>query len=554
MTDKIHPSSIKLHKKILKPQNKEFAWIKHHYTQLIIIAIIVYAIIYSVLVSIGPAKTGDDMAYAGLAIQTIHGAFHETNYIYTVRFLQVFPIAFFYEILGVNGFSSAAWDITSFVLSVIIAYFLGKELYNKKVGLIAALLMCFFPLVLQYTGTMSDDTPVMMFVSLTILALLYARKRNSKKWYFASGALVISAPLVTPLGFIIIPFLAGYLAIELLRRKLSINRITLYFVVGLLFSGILLMIINYILSGNPLITITLNGYYYSQVGTPGFATAGALAGPLYYVHVIFPYNLSSLLYNAAMGKNVSVSNLFENNVAGFFFYAFIICTAYLIAKRERRAYLPLLWFTIMFVYLSVGPEYITLKPFYYLLMIRLNRYLLPIAIPVVIIISMGVARFIEDEKRQKRKIIRIIFSSLAIIFIITMSIPLNLFWYHTKIVTEYDMQQIGYYISNLPNTTKIFYLNGLSEVIVFSGAQNPNRFYAYDQISNCSALPTGAYVVVPKYVEYYNLAYTPNPSNYCPGWKLVLYPRLDENFSTAVTGQGIVFRAKLYYIEQNNSK
>ena len=338
-------------------------WVRAHYAETLLIIILVYAAVYAISTSVGPSYNGDDMAYAGVALQVVHGVYHETSYIYTVRFLQIFPIAAFY-LLGVGALSSAAWNVLSFVLTVMIVYLLGKELSGKRAGLVAALIFCFFPEVLNYTGTMSDDIPLMMFTSLTVLVLLYAIRKNSKVWYFASGAMLLTPMLVTPLGFLIFPFVLVYLLIELTRKRLSVDRTTLYFVYGFVVSVLILCGINYALSGNPLITFTLNLHYYSMPGAPGYGTLGALAGPDYYLNVVFPYNFSSFVYNALAKGSISSIDLWQNNTGGLYFYAFVICAFYLIIKRDRRAYIPLLWFTVMFVYLSIGPENISFSPEY----------------------------------------------------------------------------------------------------------------------------------------------------------------------------------------------
>ncbi len=528
-------------------------WFRKHYAELLIISILVYAAFYAVATSVGPSYNGDDMAYASVALQIIHGTYHESTYIYTVRFLQIFPIAAFY-LLGVGYLSSSAWNVLSFVITVGLVYLLGKELSGKNVGLVAALAFSFFPEVLNYTGTMSDDIPLMMFTSLTILCLMYAVRSNSKKWYFICGALLITPMLVTPLGFLIFPFVLVYLLIELLRKKLSINRTTLYFVYGIAASVVVLCAVNYLLSGNPLITFTLNFNYYSKPGVPGYGTLGALAGPNYYVNIIFPYDLTSFIYNLLVNHSISQISFWENNTVGLFFYAFAISAVYLILKRDRRAYVPLLWFGVMFAYLSIGPENLTFSPFSYTLMIRLDRYMMPLVASVVLTIAIAVARFVEDGRYHKDTLGRLAISIAALAFLVIMAVPLNTFWYQSKISQLSDQMQIANYISGLPNSTRIYYVNGLSQVIIFSGAVNYSRFQAYDQVSNCGSLPDGAYVVVPKNVEYYNLNYTPNPLPYCPGWKLAFSPKNEGNYSSDVVAQSYVFMADLYYIASNSIK
>ncbi len=524
---------------------------EHKGTYLLLAIIVTYAVSYSLLTAVGPSKYGDDMAYAGLSVQIIHGGYAETLYIYTVRFLQIFPIALFYLIFGVGLLTSAAWNIASFVITVIATFFLGKELYNERVGLLSSLLMCFFPLVVKFTGTMSDDLPLMMFIALAVLSLVCAHKRNSKRWYFAAGMLVLAPIFTTPLGFVLLPFIFTYLFIEFLRKKIKPDRTTLFFVYGLLVALTIVAAINFLGTGNPLFSFTSNAHYYSQVGTPGYATAGVPPTLPFYFETMFPYKILQTIYDHLSSGNFNPISLWRDidtinyNSAGFYFYIFVIAAIYLIAKKEKRAYIPLLWFAVVFAYLEIGPENISLNPFSYLILIRLDRYLIPIAIPVAIIISMGIVKFLEATRKISKP--RLLLSTAVILFLIVTAIPVNEIGHGVLVADASDMMMIAGYIKTLPTNVTVYYLNGLSEVEIYSGAQNPTRFLTYDQISNCSLLAKGSYVVMPKYVQYYSLDYTPNPQPYCPSWQLVFNPTF-PNLSAEVTSSSQVFRADLYYI------
>ncbi len=531
--------------------------IRLNYAYIILAVILVYSAVYAVSTAVGPSNYGDDLSYAGLALQIIHGHYSESaSNIYTVRLLQIFPIAFFYKAFGVGLLTSAAWNISSFVLSILIAFFIGKELYNEKVGVISALLLSFFPLVVTYIGTMSDDLPLMLFTSLAVMAIVYARSRNSKKWHFATGLLVLTPLLVTPLGVLILPFLLVYILVELGRKKIAINRRTLYFAYGLIVALVLLTSFNYFEAKSPLITFSLNENYYSQVSTTGYATAGAVPSvPSYYIAGMFPYKIITTLYESLASRQFNPISIWHNiytvnyNEFGFFMYFFVIAAIYLVIKKESRAYIPLLWFGIIFAWLDIGPEHITLMPFNYLLMIRLLRYMMLVAVPIVVVMAMGIVKFVESNKKQRG--LRVALSAILVVFLIATAIPVNALNRNIQIVQAYDMRVIGSYISKLPDNTRIYYLSGLEEPMIYSGAQNLSRFYLYDEGESCTQVKPGSYLVFPKYDTYYNFA--PNSLENCTNWKLVLYPELTQNYSYQVIGASYVFRAELYYVPYQNS-
>ena len=531
---------------------------------LLLAAIIVFALVYSIVFDGGPSFFGDDTAYTGLAAQIAQGVFRENSYIFSIRLLQIFPIALFYKLFGIGILTSSAWDITSFLGMIAVAFFLGKELYDEKAGLIASLLTAFFPLVLQLSATVSDDIPMAFMASLTLLALLYGQRKNSKKWYFAAGMLLPSAFLVTPEGIIVVMFAVLYLLIEVLRGKIRLfgkKSEFPYFFCGLLAAIALLCIVNYALSGNPLITFTVTSHFYSTVG--GNNTIPSTNTDLkFYPQNMFQYNLLAVLRDSIGAKSVSPiigflqfqarGGLSSNNTAGYFFYAFVVAAAYLLITREKKAYYVLLWFLVGFGYLEFGPMHVSLSPFSYLLSYRLGRFLTFIAVPTALVIAIAAAK-IADAKKPRSKAIGIGIAVTGIFILVVNAVPINMFWYSSLYASRYDQMQIAEYLSALPNTVPIYGSGAFALVLADMGYSNLSRFYVYDNIKSCSGIPAGSYVIIPKYQSVFGLNYTPNVTRYCSNWQLVLDPIVDRSFSQDVNGTAMPFEAKLYYIPKNST-
>jgi len=518
----------------------------------IISAIVLYAFIYSVVNVGGPSFYGDDTVYLSLAYSVLAGTFHESSYIFTVRLLQIFPISFFYALFGINMLSSSLYDIISFVLTVFIVFLIGRELYNNVAGITAALLLSFFPLVVRLSATISDDIPMMFITSLVMLSIIMAEKYNSKKWYFVSGLSAIASPIVTPEGFIIIPIVVVFILIELFRRKMRISRVSMFFIYGLLAAGIALMLANFVLSGNPLITLTVNGHFYSAVGKPNTipSTNTNLA---FYIGTMFPYNILSTFTSNMLHNNIASAFSFlfpsffvPDSRVGFYMYFVVIAFVYLLVKRDRHAYVPMLWFLLGFSYLEFGPMHISLHPFEYLLSYRLGRFLTLIAPPAVLILGIAVASAVERGHKIRRSI-GIVLSVAAVVFLIATSIPINANWHETLVCQRNDQIAIANYLSGLPSSTKIYFSGFASLVPIYMHFDNLSRFYAYDQIANCSAIPANAYVIIP-YFRLFNLNYTPNPQTYCPNWQLVFAPQLPAGCTALQVQDSVPFEAKLYHV------
>ncbi len=110
-----------------------------------------------------------------------------------------------YFIFGLSA-KIAAFSITFyFLLAIILTYLIGKEIYNKKIGLLSAVLFSFFPIIFGMSRLYFLDLPIVTMVCGTIYFLLKYRKTEQKKYIFWSLIFVILG-LLTKQIFIIFVF------------------------------------------------------------------------------------------------------------------------------------------------------------------------------------------------------------------------------------------------------------------------------------------------------------------------------------------------------------
>jgi 4-amino-4-deoxy-L-arabinose transferase-like glycosyltransferase len=77
-----------------------------------------------------------------------------------------------------------------------VTYFLGRELYNREIGFLAAILLLSFPLVIRLSAAAMMDVPLAFFFSLALLLLL--RLSRAPSYWLASGiGVVIGLGLLT---------------------------------------------------------------------------------------------------------------------------------------------------------------------------------------------------------------------------------------------------------------------------------------------------------------------------------------------------------------------
>jgi hypothetical protein len=139
------------------------------------------------------------------------------------------------------------------------------------------------------------------------------------------------------------------------------------------------------------------------------------------------------------------------------------------------------------------------------------------------------------------------------VLLVATSIPINMYWNNGLASSRYDQLTIANYLNNLPNTTKVYFGSAFSNLPIYMKFNNVSRFFVYDQIQDCHQIPGNSYVVIPKYINLLSLDYTPNPTQYCNSWTLVLYPNITGSFQPGISAMAMPFGAKLYFVYYNNT-
>jgi len=502
--------------------------------------------------AVGPSNMGDDAAYAFSAHRVLMGQFNQASGdILSIRIMQIYPVAFFYWLLGVSSASSAMWDVFALLGTMAVLFYIGKELVNEYAGLLAALLIALSPIVSIYSTTMSDNPPMMFFVALAMLGVLYGERKSSRAWYAVAGIALIASSLVMPEGLIGLALVVLYLFVQVARKKISINGPVLGFAYGLAIALAVTFTFNYLNAGNPFITYTSTFSYFQTTTGTVISPANAYLG--FYFSVMFPYNLVTALVSSVQSRSLAPLTALNNstNTVGFLFYLLLPAAAYLLIARDRRAYLPLFWVVVGFLLLEFDPWHVSLFPFVYALQHRLDRHISLIAPAVALVIAFALAKIAEDKKGARRYAVAA-FTLLVLAFVAYTSLGLNAYWQVRDSYESFDQVAIAGYLSALPNTTHVYYPNGFSFTEIYMQFANQSRFSVYDQMRNCTDIPKGAYVVMPKNNQVFGIPFTPNPLPYCPSWEEVYVPDSGGRYPASVTGTSAFSQAVLYYVPANS--
>ncbi|MFZ2411377.1 MAG: glycosyltransferase family 39 protein, partial [Candidatus Methanoperedens sp.] len=143
---------------------------------------------------------------------------------------------------------------TLFALTAVVAYYIGKELWDKRVGLIAGILLLSFPYFLSMSHLMLIDVPLAFFVTLSVFALIKAR--DSRKWFFILIPVLLLTLFTKKTGVVYLGFLVPVVLLALfIKYKWKILKIAapvlaiIGFIAAIEFSGFLKWTVDSLLHG-----------------------------------------------------------------------------------------------------------------------------------------------------------------------------------------------------------------------------------------------------------------------------------------------------------------
>ncbi len=334
----------------------------------------------------------DDFAYAENAYRLLHsGNYFNQISQYTTRIGLVFPVALFQASFGMNEWSLVLFSLICSVGTIFVVYLIGCQLFNKKVGLIAAFLLSFLPQHAILSTELLPDSIVPFFVALAFYLLLKQEKVNSDRIKYIlcmlCGFFLFWAFQVREISIV---FFLVCLIYAILQRKIKLRYVSIL-LSFLVFT--LLLYLFYLEKGNFLWQI--DGFkYHDQILkiNPVSYQAAKIFDNLEWM---FP--LPAVLSRATSLNYFIKDFVFSHCVFGFFYYLFFIAFVYsLVHYRRNKQYIILAsWFLVFLLYLEFGTT--SLQEYS---IIKRDRYLAFISPPAVLITAIGLQAFVINRRRK----------------------------------------------------------------------------------------------------------------------------------------------------------
>ena len=353
-----------------------------------------------------------------------------------------------FKLFGINNAAGSIYPMACSLGTIILAYACGKLLFNIRTGLLAALLICFYPLNVIYASWFMPDVPVDFFTSAGILVFLHVYKKERSMSEFKKHVLLYAGGFLFGIAYLanvrsIISFfvIAPLAAVWLWKKRSNKKRLFTYFTaVTLFFIGFASVVMfegmyHWKKSGDFLLTYHRTTAYYSDKS--GFLLEGVNTHLDYYPNIMF--NLDHRM-RFSMGNKMLIY--------GYFFLFFAAATVFLLLRRERRMLIPFWWFIALFFYLQFGSmsfkEYIPIH--------RLDRHLTVITIPAVVIIAACMSHLIAFRLRRNRFVAYLnrFIVAAALIFLLKTSLEFSAAIVADMRAPAYDMQEIYNVLKDYP--------------------------------------------------------------------------------------------------------
>jgi hypothetical protein len=441
----------------------------------------------------------------------------DTAETFQFRIAFIFPIAALFFLFGVKDFIATLYPLICSLGGIIVAYYMGKLLFDEKVGLLAAFLLSFYPLDVMFATRIMSDVVLGFFMSLSVFFFLKAERRKTIKksqksflndYYMICGIIFGIAYRVKPVALILVPFFLIYI---IFKRKFDFKYIhILYGFLIIFFIGALYYFIE---TGNPMLDweIANRAVVYSKYGGPYVESKKFLDDKIIISYVDSP----SLLFLK------SVFYIFRRfpgvNFFGYFFYFVFPVIILLFLLKKKDTYFLLAWFLFILLYIEFGPIGIKFDAknysVNYLAFMKKERYLNIETVPMILILSYS---FLKIRKE---------FLLLILCFLVLTSIYCIYKGQEYFLSGMYSIKKASAYLNLFPRTYVYTDYVAAGMIQYYSGFQRNDKIRNFNDYNITSI--KNAFVVVggSRGVEltgtFVEESYNRTMSNYDENWETV---------------------------------
>ena len=214
------------------------SWLTEHLNLVCAAMILVFSAIYLLSLNGSPLWAADEKTYTQIAYHIVKSGDYFTPWVTGEPAfwvgkppLLMWLTSVSYQVLGVSNFAARVWMPLFGALSLVMVFFLGKKLFNAKVGLISVFVLGTFVTFYQYATHMMTDVPLVFFMLASIYYLLLSedKTKDAIKYAAFSGVFFGLALMTKQLEALLIPaIILVYLVFTRRGRFVFTKRFTLH--------------------------------------------------------------------------------------------------------------------------------------------------------------------------------------------------------------------------------------------------------------------------------------------------------------------------------------
>jgi 4-amino-4-deoxy-L-arabinose transferase-like glycosyltransferase len=334
---------------------------------------------------------GDDPGYAEDAQLIIEGGYPPLCdlCVFSFRPILLYSMELSLKWFGWSEFNFVLPILLCSLISIYLIYRLAEMLFDKSTGLLAAVLLSVYPLEVVHATTMSNDIMLSMLVALSMLLMLkgFKNSRWTSLLFFSAAGIILG--IATGVKINAIPTIGMFILIALYRgwRERRFNKGTVLFMLSWVLIQVIFSVAYYFKTGDFFSHIHAEMIFNKKFNPSGFVnTASSLKDAL----LFYPK------FMLCLKKEGHPSYPFYPY--GFFYPVFLVGVLYFMYKRDKKAVIPLVWFTYLFIIMEFTP--LRISP-YYQPIHRLIRFLAIISIPTMLVIAYFLRQLFHARKVGK---------------------------------------------------------------------------------------------------------------------------------------------------------
>jgi 4-amino-4-deoxy-L-arabinose transferase-like glycosyltransferase len=244
---------------------------------LYVLSFLLRAIYALVAVQVDPMLSGDPLmgdanSYDLIARSLVGGTgYGETPNEPSAFWPPLYP-AFLAALYGVFGHELMLARIVNSVIGAfvpVLIFLIGTRLFDRRIGLLAAIGAVFYPLLIVLGAWVIPDGPYIVFVCLIILTMIEIQARPRWSLYVALGVLLGLAYLLKPVTAFFLPFLVPWFLLSLTPLPHGQR-----WKAGIVTALVLMMVLapwtvrNYVVLGSPIVGSSNGGYTFYGANNP----------------------------------------------------------------------------------------------------------------------------------------------------------------------------------------------------------------------------------------------------------------------------------------------